>query len=347
MKTSLIAISAIVMAGFLTSCHKTAFIEEHQTEPGIYGSTGRSFSAAEIFDTACYPLNKMDTITYYGFQGGFYPNGYNTPQGQYAADLDSINHTIWGLDTAGNRKNKAGQIVIGGVGACLSGAPVNGLRRRKQNPNTVLNINYVNFEFGGASFEHVADPNSTYWAHVDAKMPSQNTTYKQVQMLWLVTDDSSTITAFPDRALIAKENIKAAARTLKIKFPNLKILYLLGRPFTWDSAAMHSVTGKIMNVRSKNPAPYNQGWAEKWAIEDQINGDPSVAYKGPNAVAPIITWGQYQWTRGTEPNLDGFQWLPTDTRDGLHPTDAGKDKMAQYLWNFFYTDPYTTVWFLR
>lgn len=343
MKTSTFALTAILMTGVFTSCHKSSFLDD-QAAPNQYGSTGRSFAGADITDTACYPLNNMGSHTYYGFQGGFYPNGYNMPQGQYAADLDSISHTIWGLDTAGVRKNKAGQIVIGGVGACLSGAPVNGLRRRKNNPNTIQNINYVNFEFGGASFEHLADPNGSYWGHVDAKMSSQNTTYKQVQILWMITDDSSAITAFPDRALIAKENIKAAARTLKIKFPNLKILYLMGRPFTWDSAAIHS---KVMNVRSKNPAPYNQGWAEKWAIEDQINGDPSVAYKGPNAVAPIITWGQYQWTRGTEPNLDGFQWLLTDTSDGLHPTNTGKDKMAQYLWNFLFTDPYTTVWFLR
>lgn len=341
MKTSII-LTALFMAGALTACHKTSFVDD-QNDTGAYGSSGKSFAGIQLTDTTCIPINEMGTQTYLGYQGGFYPNGSTVPQGQYAADLDSINKTIWGLDTLGIRKNKAGTIVVGGVGACLAGAPVNGLRRRKNNPNTVHNINFVNFEFGGASFEHLADPNSTYWEHVDLKMSSQNTTYKQVQILWMTTDDSSGITEWPTRPLIAKESIKAAARTLKIKFPNLKILYMVGRPYTWDLGK----DSKIQNKRSMNPAPYHQGWAEKWAIEDQINGDPGVAYKGPNAVAPIITWGEYEWTHAKAPNADGFYWLPSDTRDGLHPTDVGKDKIAQYFWNFLYTDPYASQWFLR
>ncbi len=342
MKTSII-LTALVMAGTFTACHKTSFVAE-QNDAGAYGSTGKSF-AGDVPDTMCIPINEMGSQTYLGYQGGFYPNGATVPQGQYAADLDSINKTIWGLDTAGNRRNKAGTIVIGGIGACLSGAPISGLRRRKKNPNTVLNINWVNFEAGGqgASWEDIADPNSNLWDYISQKIVYQNTTYKQVQMLWMTTDDSSTVTDWPTRPLIAKENIKSAARTLKMKFPNLKILYMVGRPYTWDLA----LDGKITNVRSRNPAPYHQGWAEKWAIEDQINGDPGMAYNGPNAVAPILTWGEYQWTHAKAPNADGFFWLPSDTRDGLHPTDEGKDKIAQYFWNFFYTDPYASQWFLR
>lgn len=345
MKTSVL-LSALAIGGIFTACHKTSFVE--QIDADVYGSTGKSFANADglATDTICIPLNEMGDTTYRGFQGGFYPNGATTPQGQYAADLDSINKTIWGLDTAGNRKNKAGTIVIGGVGVCLSGAPVNGLRRRKRNPIAIQNINFVNFEYGGAAYQYVADPNSTYWQHVALKMPSQNTTYKQVQMLWLTSDDSTSITDFPQRPLIAKENIKAAVRTLKIKFPNLKIVYFVGRPYTYNLSDTTG-TGKIMNSRSRNPAPYHQGWAEKWALEDQINGDPGLAYKGPNAVAPILTWGAYEWTQGKLPNADGFTWYPSDTRDGLHPTDGGKDKIAQYFWNFLTTDPYTTQWYLR
>ncbi|MBS1731368.1 MAG: hypothetical protein JSS67_11445 [Bacteroidetes bacterium] len=342
MKTSVL-LCLLGIGLFISSCHKTSFVD-NSSDDGTYGFAQNTSDFRLESDTICIPINEMYNRTYFGYHGGFYPNRGRVPSGQYATDLDSINGTIFGLDTAGNRVNKAGQIVIGGVGACLSGAPVNGLRRRKNNPNTIQNINYVNFEFGGASFEHLADPNSTYWQHVDEKMSSQNTTYKQVQMLWICTDDSSSITDWPTRPLIAKESIKAAARTLKIKFPNLKILYMIGRPYTWD---MSDTLGKISNVRSRNPAPYHQGWAEKWAIEDQINGDPGVAYKGPNAVAPIMTWASYQWTQGKKPNADGFAWYPSDTRDGLHPTDAGKDKLAQFLWNFLYNDPYTTKWFLR
>lgn len=348
MKTSVILVS-LCLAVFFMACQKTSFLsEDSQNTDAPYGYDGKSMMNYTGKDTICIPLNEMGTHRYYGFIGGFYPLGSNVPTGQYAKDLDSINRTVTGLDTAGIQRPRGGQIVIAAVGACLSGAPVMGMRYREGDSNTVTNTNYVNFEFGGTSYDQISNPNSGFWQHVVTKIVEQNTTYKQVQMAWIVSEDSTTVTDFPDRALIAKENLKSAIRMLKVKFPNLKILYFLGRPYTWDSTYIHTGgEGKIKNLRSRNPAPYHQGWAEKWVLEDQINGDPGLNYKGPNAVAPILTWGFYEWTNKTRPNLDGFQWKPNDTSDGLHPNNQGKEKMAKYLWNFFYHDPYTAVWFRK
>ncbi len=348
MKTSTILLF-FGLSIFFMACHKTSFVPDEQLNPDeAYGFAGKSVANYDGKDTQCIPLNEMGARRYYGYVGGFYPRGMNVPFGKYAADLDSINRTVTGLDTFGIPRPRGGQIVIAAVGACLSGAPIMGMRLRQGDSGTIENTNYVNFEFGGTSYDKIAEPNSGFWGHVATKIVEQHATYRQVQLAWIVSEDSTTVTDFPDRALIAKENLKNAIRTLKIKFPNLKILYFLGRPYTWDSTYLHTGgEGKIKNLRSRNPAPYHQGWAEKWVLEDQINGDPGLNYKGPNAVAPILTWGSYQWTYKTRPNLDGFQWKPHDTTDGLHPNDKGKDKLAQYLWNFFYHDPYTSIWFRK
>ena len=94
------------------------------------------------------------------------------------------------------------------------------------------------------------------------------------------------------------------------------------------------------------PCPYYNGWAQKFVIEDQINGVAGTKYKGANAVAPLVTWGWYEWADGTNiPRQDGFTWQESDTEDGLHATDAGEDTLSSRFQNFLLTDPYANIWY--
>jgi hypothetical protein len=80
-------------------------------------------------------------------------------------------------------------------------------------------------------------------------------------------------------------------------------------------------------------------------IEDQINGVPGTEYKGKNAVAPMITWGWYQWADSIPRKADGFYWLITDTKDGLHATPEAQVKLATNFQNFLLTDNYAKQWY--
>ena len=112
-------------------------------------------------------------------------------------------------------------------------------------------------------------------------------------------------------------------------------MYVLGRTRTFGSKA----------IWNKEPSPYYFGWACKWAIEDQINGVHGTEYKGKNAVAPMITWGFYQWADSLPRKTDGFYWRSTETEDGLHATAEGQDTLSNRFQNFLLTDANAKIWY--
>jgi PKD repeat protein len=105
-------------------------------------------------------------------------------------------------------------------------------------------------------------------------------------------------------------------------------------------------------TRGLNPEPYayESGFADKWTIQDQINGAGNLNWdptKGP-VVAPLLSWGSYLWANGTTPRSDGFTWTQNDVAADLtHPSASGITKIGQMLLAFFKTDPTATPWFLR
>ena len=66
---------------------------------------------------------------------------------------------------------------------------------------------------------------------------------------------------------------------------------MLGRTTTFEG---------VTQLTNKEPCPYYNGWACKFMIEDQINGVPGTEYKGDSAVAPLVTWGWYEWADGSD-----------------------------------------------
>jgi hypothetical protein len=95
----------------------------------------------------------------------------------------------------------------------------------------------------------------------------------------------------------------------------------------------------------REPAPYFFGWACKWAIEDQINGVPGTEYKGSNPVAPMITWGFYEWADSLPRTTDAFYWRFSETSDGLHANAAGLDTLSTRFQNFLLTDQNASTWY--
>ncbi len=98
-----------------------------------------------------------------------------------------------------------------------------------------------------------------------------------------------------------------------------------------------------------NPEPFahESGFAVKWLIEEQIVGNPTLRFTGPDAPAPWLAWGPYLWADGEVPREDGFVWTCADTAsDFTHPSAAGSAKVADQLLSFFETELTARRWFL-
>jgi hypothetical protein len=157
-----------------------------------------------------------------------------------------------------------------------------------------------------------------------------------VQVIYLETDDSAKV-IWPNKPNIVKNDIDSCLRLFKQKFPNLKLVYVLGRTKTFGN----------LKYWNREPGPYYFGWGCKWAIEDQINGVPGTEYKGENAVAPMLTWGFYEWANETPRITDGFSWNASQTVDGLHATTVGQDTLTTRFQNFLLTDQYANLWYAK
>lgn len=323
---------AFIMLLFV-SCSKENITQEKQADSNSDGAV--AVAAKKI------PLNDLGSNSYLGYVGGLYPGGANKPPTKYAFDLMQISKTIVPLDTFGNASDN-GKIVFVSLGASIGGKNMKAMIKKTEgNPLTNPRLLLFNCNEGGkySALSNIMNPKDSYWLHVSEVITSQKSSYKQVQVVYMETDDGIIIKKFPDRPNQVKAKIEASARTIKEKFPNAKVLYLLGRTRTFNNA------GDNATPWNTEPSPYYFGWACKWAIEDQINGVPGTEYKGANKVAPIITWGFYQWADSLPRTTDNFYWRFSETKDGLHSNDAGEDTLATRFQNFLLTNAYSKLWY--
>ena len=221
-----------------------------------------------------------------------------------------------------------------------------------------------------------------------ASCPSHN----QVQVIWL-KQANSLVKPFPPTlplntgcppaqpqnnstcadALYYEYLLSGILRAIRIRYPNVKLVFLTSRIF--------GGYGDGANVQTKSPEPftYEYGFSTKWLIQAQINQADRGASADPIAgnlaysAAPWAAWGPYIWANGPNPRggdpvfPNGLVWCHgagTDGRetaactlspgvfeddlqvDNVHPNGNGQDKVASYLWNFFSTSPYANNWFL-
>lgn len=286
-------------------------------------------------DTLIIPLNDLGTDKYRGYTGGLYPNGANEPSGTYAENLMTASRAIVPLNLAGEPET-GGKIVFISMGASTGGKNMDALiAKTVDNPDTNPDLYLINCNQGanGASLSNISNPLDPYWLRVNHTIENK-TSYKQVQVAYLETDDPADV-SWPDRPLTIKVNLQSALRVMKNKFPNLKLVYVLGRTRTFPGV-------KLWNIE---PGPYYFGWACKWAIEDQINGTDGTGYQGRDAVAPMLAWGFYQWADSLPRKTDGFSWRSYQTSDALHATPEGQDTLSGRFQRFLLTDKFAQHWY--
>src|SRR5579871_5859712 len=128
-------------------------------------------------------------------------------------------------------------------------------------------------------------------------------------------------------------------RTAHQRYPNLRIAYLSSRIYA----------GFAMVPQNPEPHSYESGWAPKWIVEGQIFGFPEYNYDPARGVVrfPWVAWGPYMWADGVRGRKDGLKWTREDfgQADGMHPSNQGRERVAQLLLSFLKNDPTSKPWF--
>lgn len=304
-------------------------------------------SPAATFASVCgqtsvgfVPLNDLGTGSYLGSQGGLYPNGSNMkPTAHAQAGLD-IAQTIQPLNGTGQLDEANGRIVLLSIGMSNTSQEFLSFISL-DDPLLAGSVQLVNGAQGGKSSEFVSNPNDEFWTVLDQRLTSSGVTAQQVQLLWIKEVRSSVDPneVFPEDAQILQDQLRDIVQIAQSNFPNLKIAYLSSRIYA----------GYASTDLSPEPEAYQSGFAVKWLIEDQINGDPALNYdptKG-SVVAPWLAWGPYMWADGEMPRSDGLIWLCSDfVDDGTHPSNSGADKVAGMLQSFFRSEETAVSWYI-
>lgn len=279
-----------------------------------------------------------------GITGGLYPNGSNVMPLEHQAAGLSIASQITPLDANGD-SNSNGKIGVTSIGMSNTNSEFgNFMSLAHGDPEINSKIKLVNGAMGGGVIERWTDETSPYyeqyWSQLEDKIVRAGLTDAQMQVAWIKVTQFDYQPNFPEDMHNLENMYGKLLRLLKAKFPNLKMAYFSSRVRSF------SYFGGL----SPEPSAFENGFAVKWIIERQINGDPTVNYDPNNGtvVSPWIAWGPYMWADGLNPRSDGLTWQLSYVQSGdcTHPTSEGNSLIASMLMQFFKSDSTSTPWFL-
>lgn len=292
------------------------------------------------------PLTELGGSTYVRmdgqattFIGGLYPGGRNERPPMHAAAGLALAQQVTPLDRQGLPDPRAGKIVFISIGMSNTSMEFGAFTDLVQRDREVnRRVTLVNAAQPNRTAERWVDPQDEPWLETLRRLEQRSLSPEQVQIAWVKQVERGG-GAFPEKAQALERDLEAIARNLHTHFPNLKIAFFSSRTrsYTYERGL------------SPEPLAFESGFAVKWLIEKQINGDPALNHDPARGevVAPFITWGPYLWADGMTPRQDGLMWAAADMRpDCTHPSPAGAAKVAGLLLDFFKADTLARGWFL-
>jgi hypothetical protein len=173
------------------------------------------------------------------------------------------------------------------------------------------------------------NPKARPWIEADRRLVAAKVSPQQVQVAWIKLANIAPTGDLAEHGRKLEKDAQAVIQNAKARFPNLRVVYLGSRIYA----------GYSTGVLNPEPYAYESAFAARWLIQDQMKGD---------ARSPILLWGRYLWADGTTPRKpDGLVWKREDlATDGVHPTMAGREKVAKLLLDFFTSDPLAKGWFV-
>jgi hypothetical protein len=285
------------------------------------------------------PLFDLGTGSYLGFPGGLYPNGQNVPPPAHLALGLAAMATVVPRDAAGSPA-AGGRIVLLSIGMSNTTQEFSTwMVTANGDPNRNPAVTIVDGAQGGQDAVIVANPAASFWNVVDQRLANAGVTPQQVQVVWLKEAIAGVTGGFPGAATTLQGLLAQIARNLKARYPQVQLCFCSSRTY-----AGYATTGL-------NPEPYayESGFAVKWLLEQQMNGDPQLNSdpgQGP-VLAPWLGFGPYLWTDGTTPRSDGLVWNCSDVQpDGTHPSPSGRAKVSTLLQQFFTGNALAAPWYV-
>jgi hypothetical protein len=284
------------------------------------------------------PLCDMSASDKYkGEDGGLYGGGRNEPPKEHAEAAKAEAAKIQPLDAEG-KPAAGGKVVLLSIGMSNT---TQEFSRFMQIARAQAKLTIVDGAQGGQAAIQWDTAESRPWGEVEKRLGAAGVTAKQVQIVWVkqALIQQGQHGAFPAHAKKLQEETGKIVRLAKAKYPNLRIAYLSSRIYA----------GYAKSPLNPEPYAYEGAYSMRWLIQDQIKGEKELAYDAAKGEvkAPLLLWGPYLWADGVNGRKsDKLVWAESDFgKDGTHPSDSGRDKVAQQLLAFFKSDPVAKAWF--
>lgn len=305
-------------AGETLTAEETAYLkramEERQNAPR------RPLETAPKPSTGLKPLDEMGADDRYkGEDGGLYGGGRNVPPDELRRAADAELAKIVPLDGAG-KPAADGRVVL--LSISMSNATQEFSRFKKLADGDAAksaSLTIVDGAQGGQAMAEWAPPEAPAWAEAERRIKAAGVSPAQVQVAWIKLANKGPGGDLAAHGRKLQKDTEAVVRNAKARFPNLRIAYLSSRIYG----------GYAASTLNPEPYAYEGAFAVRWAIRERKEG-------------PVLLWGPYLWADGTTPRTsDGLVWTREDlAKDGTHPSESGKDKVARLLLAFFKTQPW-------
>jgi hypothetical protein len=300
-----------------------------RTNPGHTGSQ-RPAPAVLV------PLSDMGAQDRYeGEEGGLYGKGLNIPPTPLGESAATALGKIEPLDPEGKPATD-GTIVL--VSISMSNATQE-FSRFKQiadaDPRKSGQLTIVDCAQSGQAMAEWVPADGGPWREAMNRLDRAGVDPRQVQVAWVkLANKNPGGTMVEHLAKLEADTTKVLQNT-KSRFPNLRIAYLGSR--IW--------AGNAKGGLNPEPYAYEGAFAARNLIGKQMAGEESLS---PDQT-PLLFWGPYLWAQGEKGcKLDELVYRPGDfADDGVHPSQSGRQKVADLLLEFFANDPMAKSWFTR
>lgn len=294
------------------------------------------------------PLTEVGDEGYKQQSGGLYGQGRNSPPEQHQLAADRAAARIQPLDESG-RPSPGGKVVLLAIGMSNTTQEFSAFKAlADRDPRKSPQLVVVDGAQGGQAAEQWTDPGSAagakVWDTVDARLKTAGVTPQQVQVVWIkqALIAQGRFGEFPAHAQKLQSDLTKILQISRRHFPQLQLAYLSSRIYA----------GYATTNLNPEPYAYEGAFSVRWVIDAQIQGDPALNFDAARGAvrAPVVLWGPYLWADGTTPRKqDGLVWNRDDLveRDGTHPSDSGRQKVAELLLNFFHSDGTAQRWYLK
>ena len=282
------------------------------------------------------PLTDLGaTGRYEGQDGGLYGGGQNTPPEAQRKAAEQQLAQIRPLNAAGQPADDG---VIGFVALSMSNATQefsHFKRLADASPLKSSRVAIVDCAQGGQAMAEWAPPDARTWQVTRERLAAARVSPQQVQLAWVKLANKGPSGSLEEHGRKLERDTLALLHNARALFPNLRIAYLGSRTYG----------GNANGGLNPEPYAYESAFPARWLIQRQIKGDPALALTR----TPLLLWGPYLWADGTHGRaIDSLVWTRSDfVADGVHPSDTGRQKVADLLLTFLTTDPLAKTWFAK